>query len=192
MTNISERATQYAENKANEAMTKAVAQAYSDGFRDGYKDCEEEYKMNRIKFVDLGLPSGTLWAADYEKSADGEVLYLPYEQAKEMKLPTDEQWREIKECCTWDCVIINEKVINICVGPNKNFIAFGNTGYINEHSEMTSRDWARVWSSDLSNDGYGHVSRHSYNIRNGGMVKHGHSTTYEYKIPVRLVQCKQW
>lgn len=188
MTNISERAAKYAENKANEAMTKVIAEAYCDGFRDGYKDCEKE---KRAEFVDLGLPSGTLWAADYEKSADGEVLYLPYEQAKEMKLPTDEQWREIIECCKWDCVIIDEKVINICVGSNKNFIVFGNTGYINEHSEMVGRDGARVWSSDYGNDGYGHVSRHSYNIVNGGMVKHGHSTTYEYKLPVRLVQCKQ-
>lgn len=178
MTNIFERAAQYAENKSNEAITKAIAQAYIDG----YKDCED------AKFIDLGLPSGTLWAIDYEKSDKGEVLYLPYEQAKQMKLPTDKQWRELKECCKWDYVIIGDTVINICVGPNGNFIVFGNTGYINEHSEKTSKDGARVWSGDLSNDGYGHVSMNSYYIINGEMVAHGHSATCEYKIPVRLVR----
>ena len=51
-------------------MDKAIAQAYADGYRNGYKDREEEIPVdlrdNKTEYVDLGLPSGTLWSTDYE------------------------------------------------------------------------------------------------------------------------------
>lgn len=85
---ITERAGNYAEGKANEAITKAIAQAYADGYRDGYKDREEEIPVdlrdNKTEYVDLGLPSGTLWSNDYEKE-NGETLYLPYGEAANMR-----------------------------------------------------------------------------------------------------------
>ena len=89
--NILENAEKYAEGKANQAITKAIADAYVEGYKAGYKDREEEIPMNlcdnKTEYVDLGLPSGTLWASDYEKS-NGEYIYLPYEKAKRMSLPT--------------------------------------------------------------------------------------------------------
>ncbi|MDD6016999.1 MAG: hypothetical protein PUC18_12130, partial [Prevotellaceae bacterium] len=81
---IQERANKYASEKTNEVMIQAIAQAYRDGYQDGYKDCEREIPLevqkDKTEFVDLGLPSGTLWAADYEKK-DGKWMYLPYEKA---------------------------------------------------------------------------------------------------------------
>ena len=69
--NILEKADKYADGKANEAITKAIAQAYMDGYRDGYKDREAEipvdFRNNKTTYVDLGLPSRTLWSTDYEK-----------------------------------------------------------------------------------------------------------------------------
>ena len=85
--NILENAEKYAEGKANQAITKAIADAYVEGYKAGYKDREEEIPMdlrdNKTEYVDLGLPSGTLWASDYEKSG-GKYIYLPYEEAKHM------------------------------------------------------------------------------------------------------------
>ena len=76
--NILENAKKYAEGKANKAITKAIADAYVEGYKAGYKDREEEIPMdlrdNKTEYVDLGLPSGTLWASDYEKS-NGEYIY---------------------------------------------------------------------------------------------------------------------
>ena len=70
MMELREKAENYAVGKANAAMDKAIAQAYADGYRDGYKDREDEIPVdlrdNKMEFVDLGLPSGTLWAKEFE------------------------------------------------------------------------------------------------------------------------------
>ena len=100
--NISEIANKYAEGKVNEVLTKAIADAYAEGYKAGYNDREAEIpadlRDDKTEFVDLGLPSGTLWSTDFEKR-DGEYLYLPYNEAKQFKLPTEEQWDELRECC---------------------------------------------------------------------------------------------
>lgn len=75
---IQEIANSYAEGKANEAITKAIAQVYLDGYKDGYKSGKENAKIecNDAEFVDLGLPSGTLWASDYLKDIEEKsVIY---------------------------------------------------------------------------------------------------------------------
>lgn len=99
---ITERAGNYADGKANEAITKAIAQAYADGYRDGYKDREEEIPVdlrdNKTEYVDLGLPSGTLWSKEYE-TENGETLYLPYGEAAKYAIPTEEQWNELRDYC---------------------------------------------------------------------------------------------
>lgn len=80
MVEISEKAGKYAEGKVNEVLNEVVAQAYMDGFRDGYKTREEipvNLHDNTTEYVDLGLPSGTLWAADYEKEGE-DIIYRNY------------------------------------------------------------------------------------------------------------------
>ena len=130
--NVSDKAANYAEGKANEFIKKAIAQAYADGYQDGYNDREAEIPVdlrdNKTEYVDLGLPSGTLWAADYEK-VDGAILYLPYGKANDYSIPTEEQWKELKECCMW--VFEDEHIGDSyyfkqakCIGPNGNFITF--------------------------------------------------------------------
>lgn len=50
-------------------------------------------------YVDLGLPSGTLWKAENE-----DCDLISYEQAVNYygeKLPTKEQWEELKNNCLW-------------------------------------------------------------------------------------------
>lgn len=102
MMEIVERAASYAEGKANEAITKAIAQAYVDGYRDGYKDRENEIPVDlrdsKTVFVDLGLSSGTLWSADYERE-DEKVIFLPFDTAENYNLPTEELWKELFETC---------------------------------------------------------------------------------------------
>lgn len=71
-----------------------------------------------MKYVDLGLPSGTLWASDYIKK-DGEVLFLPYRDAiDEFNLPTDEQIDELKDYCEISLVEDNGIKTYICLGPS--------------------------------------------------------------------------
>lgn len=125
MKELSKIAVDYAAEKTNEVMTTAIAQAYADGYRDGYKDREEEIPVdirdNKTEYVDLGLPSGTLWARGYEQK-DGNVLYLSYDEASKYQLPTEEQWKELLEICRWEPHYGSHSCD--CIGPNGAFITF--------------------------------------------------------------------
>ena len=72
MIELNEKAGSYAEANVINVLKEAFAKVYADGYRDGYKDREEEIPVNmrpnQTKYVDLGLPSGTLWSDDYERT----------------------------------------------------------------------------------------------------------------------------
>lgn len=83
MNKVQERAEIYANEKMNELMVKAIAQAYIDGYQSGYNDRDSEIEEsncigNDIVVRDLGLPSGTLWAADYLEDENGDTTFIPY------------------------------------------------------------------------------------------------------------------
>ena len=79
MKELKELSANYATEKTNEMMSQIVAQAFADGYRMGYKDREDEIPVDlrdgKTKFVDLGLPSGTLWSSDFEKNSNAIKLY---------------------------------------------------------------------------------------------------------------------
>lgn len=60
------------------------------------------YKTSdRSKFVDLGLPSGTLWAKENLKGRFSGGYSVKY--FAEM-LPTINQWKELQKYCRWEWV----------------------------------------------------------------------------------------
>lgn len=194
--NISEQANKYAEGKANEAITKAIADAYMEGYKAGYKDREEEIPMelrdNKTEYVDLGLPSGTLWATDYEK-LDGEQLYLPYCEAERMKLPTQEQWEELRKLCRWEFKIDNayDYCSATCVGPNGKILLFERTGFIK--TKEVEDSWAAYfWMEDEDNNSSEKTAMHLYNSGKINRLRVGagglSSFFSGYKLPVRLVR----
>lgn len=87
----SNKAKEYAESKVNDALKQVVADAYMAGYNAGYQDGIDKVAQDSVseetEFVDLGLPSGTLWASDYVKDGD-EVLFLPYPEAQKYDIPT--------------------------------------------------------------------------------------------------------
>lgn len=48
--------------------------------------------------IDLGLPSGTKWAAQ------PKARYYKYDEASSYNLPSQNQWEELKNYCTWTWV----------------------------------------------------------------------------------------
>lgn len=70
------------------------------------------------EYVDLGLPSGTLWATE---NAGGDGVYYTYAEAVSKfgnNLPTKEQFEELHEKCTIQLTSSGYRI----VGPNKNSI----------------------------------------------------------------------
>ena len=193
--NILEQADKYAEGKANEAITKAIADAYIEGYKAGYKDREEEIPMelrdNKTEYIDLGLPSRTLWSTDYEK-LDGDYLYLPYEKAEYLKIPTKEQWEELKTSCKWEYDIDNlyDFIRCRCVGPNGQILKFERTGRIITEGNVDNWE-AFFWiedDSDLNEKNSIHMFNYGKEI-DKEIGKCDLSKNFSgYKLPVRLVR----
>ncbi len=76
-------------------------------------------------YVDLGLPSGTMWKSSNEKGG-----FYTYDEAVLQfgnRLPTMEQWVELKDKCQWSWDSSGIKV----TGPNGNSIVLPALGYRN-------------------------------------------------------------
>ena len=151
MKELKEIAANYAAGKANEAIDKAIAQAYADGYRDGYKDREEEIPIdlrdNKAEFVDLGLPSGTLWSKEFEKE-EGNIKFVPYIQAKRYTLPTREQWEELVSFCEkgWYGQLIR------FTGKNGETLDFPRTGRFKTNYEDRNKSFLWLEEEPIDNE----------------------------------------
>lgn len=202
--NVLEQAEKFAEGKANQVITKAIADAYIEGYRAGYNDREEEMPMDlpdkKTEYVDMGLPSRTLWSTDYEQE-ESNYLYLPYEKAKKFKLPTKEQWEELFSLCKWEHIFkegtflpqlggVEQVYYGInCVGPNGQILSFKPTGRITTTSIQDQRD-IFFWQEDNSDSSEKCVIHvfHEYN-RISRCAKIGVAHAFVgYKLPIRLVR----
>ena len=183
-----DKAENYAAEKTNEVIIKAIAQAYADGYRDGYKDREEEIPIdlrdNKTEYVDLGLPSGTLWAKEFENK-DGKPQYLPYDIAKNMNLPTEEQLNELINECKWTMELGDF----CCIGPNGTCLYFNRNGYYQAKLILSSPNDAIFWIIDNEDNGNFKMAGRFFNKNNNAFPS---SSNYfsGYKLPVRLVRKK--
>ena len=119
-------------------------------------------------FVDLGLPSGTLWKNLNETNPNDDHDFYTYDEAVKKygdQLPTKAQLRELKDKCTWTWDT-RKKGYNL-VGPNGNSIflpAAGRRncgGYVNcvgslgYYWSSTPRGSDRAWSLLFNSGGMG-------------------------------------
>lgn len=156
MEDLKEISRKYAEEKTSELLKAAIAQAYADGFADGYKARKNEefveIETGNVKFLDMGLPSGTLWASDFLRDEDGEIVYLPYDEAKELGLPTKEQFVEMRDYCKSSLVqkynYLSSKYLSI-TGPSGEYIRLYPTGY--EEADC-KKDGGNIYSWILTDD----------------------------------------
>lgn len=200
MIELMEKAEKYAAGKANEAIDKAIAQAYADGYRDGYKDREEEIPVdirdNKTEYVDLGLPSGTLWSRDYEKGKEDKLHFTQYDKAQYLNIPTEEQWRELFSTCKSEYIIFNDFNLGYVnfTGPNGNVISFCVTGKIDAYN-IVSKDECFFWLKEEI-EGNMKKSVHIFNIGKNlyPKQKSGYADVADtfsgHKLPVRLVRTK--
>ena len=99
-------------------------------------------------FIDLGLPSGTKW-----KNFNATGFYT-YEEAVSQfgkRLPTKEQWQELKGECQWTWTRNGYKV----VGPNGNSIVLPAAGYRDCYGDVNDvGSFGDYWSSTPSGSDY--------------------------------------
>lgn len=101
-------------------------------------------------YVDLGLPSGTLWKQNNE--GDLYSLYIYREAVKKFgnKMPSKEQWEELIRECTWSWEDGRYKV----TGPNGNSILLRAAGHRNNKTNEKDgvNEVGYYWSSTSSSD----------------------------------------
>ena len=86
--------------------------------RKAREEAERKAELIQKGYIDLGLPSGTLWKNANE---GGKYAYYTYDEAVSRfgnKLPTKQQLEELTNKCTWTWTGSGYKVI----GPNGNSI----------------------------------------------------------------------
>lgn len=105
--------------------------------------------VSQEEYVDLGLPSGTLWKKTNEKGG-----YYDYDSAVSKfgdKLPSKEQWEELKGMCTWTWTGKGYKV----TGDNGNSIVLPAAGYRSCNGDVNYvGSWGSYWSSSPSGSEY--------------------------------------
>lgn len=128
-----------------------------------------------IYYVDLGLPSGTLWGA-HNNSADAPYLLGLYYKEEEWpkdtqnyRMPTYDDAKELYDNCTWEKTWLYNTCAKI-TGPNGNVIYFPFSGYKDEDSDIwLNSKYGDYWRIlDLTEKiGYTYYSYHGYkrNIR---------------------------
>ena len=92
--------------------------------------------MKKIEYVDLGLPSGTLWAT--HNFCLRKRRHFTHSQAIEIardlhcELPSKENFEELINLCKWRWMKLFGKVTGYKVtGPNGNYIFLSAAGYFN-------------------------------------------------------------
>ena len=102
--------------------------------------------LDEFTFVDLGLPSGRLWATENVKDENGNEAYLSFNKAIETygkNLPSKEDWEELFDNCSckWDKM----KKGFYVTGPNGNSIFLPAAGYRGggvKNVETTGHYWS--------------------------------------------------
>ena len=99
---------------------------------------------NSAEYVDMGLPSGTLWKSENESC--GHITYNEAISLFYNNLPTKEQWEELIGCCTWTWTGNGYNV----VGKNNNSIFFPACGIYGDAKKkkcIKPGEFGMYWSS---------------------------------------------
>ena len=107
------------------------------------KELSEDAATN--EYVDLGLPSGTLWKAFSE---EGYCTYDEVLNKFDNRLPSKEQWKELKDECEWEWKDNGYDV----TGPNGNMIFLPAVGYRDCTGLNLVGRYGYYWSSTGAGD----------------------------------------
>ena len=107
-----------------------------------------DFDINSLEFVDLGLASGLLLATENVKDENGNEAYFTFDEAVKKfgnSLPTKEQWQEVFENCSckWD----EKRRGYVLTGPNGNCVFLPAAGYRYDSDVCNVGSRGYYWSS---------------------------------------------
>ena len=191
---ISTKALEYASGKAVASLTNAIEQAYKDGYLEGFKDGKEradaQICSGDVNYVDLGLPSGTLWADDYVLE-DGKLLYCAYGEAEHMSLPTQKQWDELQRNCVWKYGFDGDSKFAKCIGLNGRMIRFRERGKYEGDKMRQEGSLFWILSEKSSSPGENNRWCAKISFERGQANQNSVPCFVGFELPVRLVKTRE-
>lgn len=133
-----------------------------------------------MNYIDLGLPSGTLWA---DENAEG---YYTFDKAKEKfgeSLPSKELWQELIDNCEWLWDFKNNQMV--VIGKNGNRIVLPACGFQHIHNVFDNGTIGFYWSSDYFTDYIDCAYHISFSARDVGI---SNSIGSSYRHSVRQIK----
>ena len=144
--------------------------------------------VDKLQFIDLGLPSGMLWAAENIKDEDGNEAYVSFDKAVETfgnKLPTKEDWKELFEHCIHQ--YDEERKGLVLTGPNGNAIFLPAEGFYDKDTKSSD-----IAESDIGESGF-YWSSSNYNgplkysaFFSSGCIIANNPISSTLRLPIRL------
>lgn len=122
----------YCDNYWDE-LNSILSNVYIEGYRNGMMK-SHEISLDGVRYIDLGLPSGTLWSLPI--CAKHQYTYVTYQLASyldvsELELPTLEDVMELQKYCRVITDGANVSKDVVIVGPNGARITIGSQDYRN-------------------------------------------------------------
>ena len=106
--------------------------------------------ITTLKFVDLGLPSGKLWATENVKDENGNEAFFSFDDSVNAfgkNLPSMDDWEELIDNCSYKW---NKKKKGFDItGANGNFIFLPAAGYRSGDSVYYVGSSGNYWSSSV-------------------------------------------
>lgn len=133
-----ELAEKFASEKVAE-FTEAIKEAYLKGYEQGEQQTASSIEVDGVEYVDLGLPSGTLWSRTQLAAANGGSEKLPYTEAIKLNIPNVEQLEEL--------LANTERIINRIRGISGEELVYKCDKY-EDLGEYMNRGKNRYWLKD--------------------------------------------
>jgi len=179
-----EKVAEYAEAKLNKALINAIKEAYLDGYKDGCNHViSNKVIENEVEYIDLGLPSGTLWASDYLRE-NGDYVFLPKGNAAKFNLPTKTQFEELISHCEASIETEDSYYMKF-LGINGNFIKIRFIEFL-ENDYMENSSSVNFWIDNDAPENCAYLGSVG-----SGFINEIHSlqNLFEgHKLPVLLVK----
>ena len=116
-------------------------------------------ELAEFTFIDLGLPSGKLWANANVKDENGDEGHFTFDDALKAfgkNLPSKEDWKELfdKSTCSWN----KERKGYDVVGPNGHSIFLPAAGYRYDVSVNDVGSYGVYWSSSVDDENHAYCA----------------------------------
>lgn len=183
-------AKNYAKEAANNFIEKALETAYLIGFEAGVESVKIPPMIvieDGVEYVDLGLPSGTLWSSELHFVDESQMVSYP--EAQKYNIPNRNQLMEFIDNTQMMPGKTNDNIGWPCIdfiGPNGNKVKYIKTGY---HERKDRRNVYFWFSNDELPKNNQALSCNAYYDKTG--CKRQYYMFTGYHLPLALVKTRK-